>query len=67
MMNSTLNPGLTDDGAYARQMFHYPKEHIRIPLMTKVSYHKLVYKTVTGFIEINTNRKSHRFSILTNE
>lgn len=35
--------------------------------MTKTSYHKLVYKTVTGFIEINTSRKLHRFFILTNE
>lgn len=27
MMNSTLNPGLTDDRIYARGMFHYSKEH----------------------------------------
>lgn len=41
------------------------KEYTHISPMTKISYHKLIYKTVTGFIEINT--KLHRFFILTNE
>lgn len=43
------------------------KKCTHISPMTKITYHKLVYKTVTGFIEINTNRKLHRFFILTNE
>lgn len=40
---------------------------MKCTLTTKISYHQLIYKTVTGFIEINTNRKLHRFFILTNE
>lgn len=43
------------------------KKCTHISPRTKISYHKLVYKTVTGFIEINTNRKLHRFFILTKE
>lgn len=44
----------------------FTKKCTHISPTTKISYHKLVYKTVTGFIEINTNRKLHRFFILTN-
>lgn len=63
MMNSTHNPGLRDDSVYPVETLHYPKEHTHIQQKSVTT--KLVYKTVTGFIEINT--KLHRFSLLTQE
>lgn len=63
MMNSTHNPGLRDDSVYPVETLHYPKEYTHIQQKSVTT--KLVYKTVTGFIEINT--KLHRFSLLTQE